>query len=84
MANVRNSSENFFKNSFPAWVAARIAAGTAALTSLRTSSGTYSDIHFLIAPPNNAPAARDVPGSLLYLDALPPGRPFLLPRLGRN
>jgi len=45
VSNVLNSSENFFRNSFPAWDAARIAAGIAALSSLRTISGTFSDIH---------------------------------------
>ena len=49
---VRNSSENFFRNSFPAWDAARMAAGTAALTSLRTISGTLSEIQLLITPPD--------------------------------
>jgi hypothetical protein len=46
---VRNFSENFFRNPFPAWDAARIAAGTAALSSLRTISGTFSDIHLFTA-----------------------------------
>jgi hypothetical protein len=84
VSNVRNSSENFFRNSFPAWLAARIAAGSAALTSFRTSSGTFSDIHLLIAPPDNALADREVPGHLLYLDVLSLGRLYLRLLFRRN
>jgi hypothetical protein len=45
-----NSSENFLDNLLPAWPAARIAAGTAALHSLRAASVTFLDISLLRAP----------------------------------
>jgi hypothetical protein len=52
VSNVRNSSENFLRNSLPAWVAARIAAGTAALHSFCAVSVTpfFLDIYLLTAP----------------------------------
>ena len=72
MRSLGNSSENFFRNSFPAWLAARIAAGSAALASLRTTSGILSDSHFLIVHLRHGSCRRGYAGSI-QLDLLPLG-----------
>ena len=70
VSNVRNSSENFFRNSFPAWFAALMAAGTAALHSLRADSDTFRAISLLIANIRQAPHRPGYADGSVYLDAL--------------